>query len=159
MSILTFYNKTNAENFFNELSKKFTDENIYELGNNALHYYFKDINEIKEFQVEREKEKIDLDVLKKICLSTNYNFYQVLEYLIAPEITNNLLRSNLNNLMNRSGIRTLTDLEFMLKSRNLSISRQTLSKLLNNDKIDKMEISIFYKLKIFFNCSFDELFS
>ena len=69
------------------------------------------------------------------------------------------VKINLEELMEKHNIKSVSSLERQLKMKNLYISRQTLQRLSQNIGVEKMNLSTIIKLKKFFNCSLDDLFT
>ncbi|ACZ08621.1 Uncharacterised protein [Sebaldella termitidis] len=69
-----------------------------------------------------------------------------------------MVNSNLNLLMAKKKIRSLSELERRLKSENLYISRQSLHKIYHSTALDNTRLDTVLKLLSFFNCSLEDLF-
>ena len=83
---------------------------------------------------------------------------ELASYLKTKIIYDTHIKSNLKNLMKKHHIKNLSELNMKLKKSGLPISNTSLNKIFHNNNLEKNKLEIFIKLKIFFNCTFDELF-
>ena len=70
-----------------------------------------------------------------------------------------MLKSRLKILMAEKDIRSISELERMLKASNQTISRTSLNKIYHNQNINKTHLGTVWKLTRFFSCGLDDLFS
>ena len=80
------------------------------------------------------------------------------DYLKTKIFYNFYVRSNLKNLMEKHHIKSLSELSRRLKDLGIPISRTSLNKIYHDNHLEKNKLETFIKLKIFFNCTFDDLF-
>ena len=68
-----------------------------------------------------------------------------------------MIKSRLKILIAERDIKSISELDRMLKEKNLGISRNTLDKLATNKNINTVSLEFIDKLCIFFNCNINEL--
>ncbi len=68
-----------------------------------------------------------------------------------------MIKSRLKILIAERDIKSISELDRMLKEKNLGISRNTLDKLATNKNINTVSLEFIDKLCIFFNCEINEL--
>ena len=69
-----------------------------------------------------------------------------------------MIKSRLKILMAERDIRSISELERQLETRNLAISRTSLNKIYHNQNTSKTYLETVFKLTIFFNCGLNSLF-
>lgn len=68
-----------------------------------------------------------------------------------------MIKSRLKILIAERDIKSIRELERLLKENNLDISRTTLDKLSTNKNVNTVSLEFIDKLCIFFNCNINEL--
>ncbi len=68
-----------------------------------------------------------------------------------------MIKSRLKILIAEREIKSISELERLLKESNLGISRNTLSKLSTNKNVNTVSLEFIDKLCIFFDCSINDL--
>ena len=68
-----------------------------------------------------------------------------------------MIKSRLKILIAERDIKSISELDRMLKEKKLGISRNTLDKLATNKNINTVSLEFIDKLCVFFNCEINEL--